>query len=253
MRLDNRKADELRPVKITTGFVSSVPGSALIELGNTKVLCTANWDLKVPDFLLNKGKGWVTAEYGMLPGSTSQRKPREARTGRPDGRTFEIQRLIGRALRTVVDMELLGEKTIWIDCDVLQADGGTRTAAITGSFIALSITVKKMMKEQLLIKNPIRNYLAAVSVGKVNSKHRSDREHPPGRSELMLDLSYAEDSNAEVDMNVVMTDKEEIIEIQGTAEQKPFSQANLIEMMALAKKGILELIETQKKILTVRY
>lgn len=240
MRFDNRKPDELRPVKITTGFISSVPGSALIELGNTKVLCTANWDLKVPDFLLNKGKGWVTAEYGMLPGSTGQRKPREARTGRPDGRTFEIQRLIGRALRAVVDMELLGEKTIWVDCDVLQADGGTRTAAITGSFIALYITVKKMMKEQLLIKNPIRNYLAAVSVGKVNG-------------ELALDLSYAEDSRAEVDMNVVMTDKEEIIEIQGTAEHKPFPQSNLIEMIALAKKGISELIETQKKILTVRY
>jgi len=240
MRLDNRKPDELRPVKITTGFVSSVPGSALIELGNTKVLCTANWDLKVPDFLKDKGTGWLTAEYGMLPGSTSQRKPREARTGRADGRTFEIQRLIGRALRAVVDMELLGEKTIWIDCDVLQADGGTRTAAITGSFIALSIAVKKMMKEQLLIKNPIRNYLAAVSVGKVNG-------------ELMLDLAYAEDSRAEVDMNVVMTDKEDIIEIQGTAEEKPFSQNNLIDMIALAKKGIAELIETQKKILTVRY
>src|SRR3989339_326583 len=185
MRFDNRKPDELRPVKITTGFVSSTPGSALIELGNTKVLCTANWDLKVPDFLKDKGQGWVTAEYGMLPGSTSQRKPREARAGRADGRTFEIQRLIGRALRAVVDMELLGEKTIWIDCDVLQADGGTRTAAITGSFIALSIVVRKMMQERLLIKNPIRNYLAAVSVGKVNEK-------------LMLDLAYAEDSKAEV-------------------------------------------------------
>ncbi|MEW6026809.1 MAG: ribonuclease PH [Planctomycetota bacterium] len=236
MRLDNRKPDELRPVKITTGFVSSAPGSALIELGNTKVLCTANWDLKVPDFLIDKGKGWVTAEYGMLPGSTSQRKPRETRTGRPDGRTFEIQRLIGRALRAVVDMELLGEKTIWIDCDVLQADGGTRTAAITGSFIALYITVKKMMKEQLLIKNPIRNYLAAVSVGKVNG-------------DLVLDLSYAEDSNAGVDMNIVMTDKDEIIEIQGTAEHKPFPHSDLIEMIALARKGVSQLIETQKKAL----
>src|SRR3989339_143305 len=250
MRFDNRKPDELRPVKITTGFVSSTPGSALIELGNTKVLCTANWDLKVPDFLKDKGQGWVTAEYGMLPGSTSQRKPREARAGRADGRTFEIQRLIGRALRAVVDMELLGEKTIWIDCDVLQADGGTRTAAITGSFIALYITVKKMMKEQLLIKNPICNYLAAVSVGKVKSEHRSDREHPKEQSELMLDLCYAEDSSAEVDMNVVMTDKEEIIEIQGTAEHKPFTQNNLSEMIVLAKKGIAEMIEIQKKILT---
>lgn len=240
MRFDSRKSDELRPVKVTTGFISSVPGSALIELGNTKVLCTANWDLKVPDFLKDKGLGWVTAEYGMLPGSTSQRKPRESRAGRPDGRTFEIQRLIGRALRSVVDMELLGEKTIWLDCDVLQADGGTRTAAITGSFIALYITVQRMMKERLLIKNPIRNFLAAVSLGRV-------------KSELLLDLAYAEDSAAEVDMNIVMTDKDEIVEIQGTAEHKPFSREVLIEMLALAKKGIFELIEIQKKTLIARY
>jgi ribonuclease PH len=196
--------------------------------------------MKVPDFLKDQGRGWVTAEYGMLPGSTSQRKPREARAGRADGRTFEIQRLIGRALRAVVDMELLGEKTIWIDCDVLQADGGTRTAAITGSFIALDITVKKMIKERLLLKSPIRNYLAAISVGRVNG-------------ELMLDLAYAEDSAAEVDMNIVMTDKDEIIEIQGTAEHKPFSQSNLMDMLDLAKKGIAGLIDIQKKTLTVRY
>ncbi|MDI6733765.1 MAG: ribonuclease PH [Planctomycetota bacterium] len=237
MRLDNRKFDEIRAVKITPNFVSSSAGSALIELGSTKVLCSANWELKVPDFLRDKGQGWVTAEYGMLPGSTQQRKPRESRTGRPDGRTFEIQRLIGRALRAVVDMELLGEKTIWIDCDVLEADGGTRTAAITGSFVALYQVIKKMISERLLLKNPIRSHLAAVSVGKVNG-------------ELILDLSYQEDSIAEVDMNVVMTDKEEIIEIQGTAEQRPFSQDKLIEMLNLAKKGIKELIEIQQKIIS---
>ncbi|MBI4712383.1 MAG: ribonuclease PH [Planctomycetes bacterium] len=237
MRSDNRQPDQLRKVIITPGFVDSVPGSALIQLGNTKVLCTANWELKVPDFLVNKGRGWLTAEYGMLPGSTTQRKPREGRSGRADGRTHEIQRLIGRSLRAVVDLELLGEKTLWIDCDVLQADGGTRTAAITASFIALQQAVKKMLAQQLVIKNPVRAHLAAVSVGNVNGR-------------MLLDLSYPEDSKAEVDMNIVMTDRYEIVEIQGTAESKPFSERELTEGITLAKKGIDELINIQKQVLS---
>jgi ribonuclease PH len=240
MRIDNRRFNELRQVKITPHFISSVPGSILIEFGNTKVLCSATWDLRVPDFLMNKGRGWLTAEYNMLPASTKERKPREGRSGRPDGRIFEIQRLVGRSLRGVVDMELLGEKTIWIDCDVLQADGGTRSAAITGSFIALYFAVKNMQEQQLLLKNPITNYLAAVSLGRVNG-------------EVMLDLSYQEDSKAEVDLNIVMTDKEKIIEIQGTAESKPFSQDELNEMVNLAKNGIRELVEIQRQVINKRY
>lgn len=240
MRIDNRKLDEIRKVKIIPHFISSTPGSVLIELGSTKVLCSAIWEFGVPDFLLNKGRGWLTAEYGMLPGSTLERKPRQGRGGRPDGRIFEIQRLVGRSLRAVVDMELLGEKTIWIDCDVLQADGGTRSAAITGSFIALYFAFKNMQERQLLLKNPIRDYLAAVSLGRVNG-------------ELMLDLSYHEDSKAEVDLNIVMTDKEKIIEIQGTAESKPFTQDELNEMISLAKNGIRELIEIQKQVINKRY
>ena len=239
MRIDNRKFDELRKVKVTPHFTSA-PGSVLIEVGFTKVLCTATWDLVVPEFLKGKGRGWVTAEYGMLPGSTSQRKPREGRTGRADGRTFEIQRLIGRALRAVVDTELMGEKTIWLDCDVLQADGGTRTASVTGSFIALYLAVKDMMDKKLLIKNPIKEYLAAISLGRV-------------KGAMLLDLSYQEDSNAEVDLNVVMTEKEEIVEIQGTAESKPFSFNELAEMVNLSRKGVKELIEIQRQIINKRY
>ena len=236
MRLDKRHPDQLRPLSIKRGLVSSAPGSVLIELGNTKVLCTASIELKVPDFLKDSGKGWVTAEYGMLPSATPQRKPREMRVGKVDGRTYEIQRLIGRSLRAVTDLELLGEKTIWIDCDVIQADGGTRTAAITGSFIALSDAVKYLIKEQLLVKNPLRSYLAAVSVGKVNN-------------ELLLDLTYAEDSKAEVDMNVVMTEAGELVEIQATAEQKPFSEKELSALINLAKKGLTEIFTIQHKIL----
>jgi ribonuclease PH len=190
--------------------------------------------MKVPDFLKGFGKGWVTAEYGMLPASTPQRKPRENRIGKVDGRTQEIQRLIGRALRSVVDMELLGEKTIWLDCDVIQADGGTRTASITGAFIALQDAVNYLIKEKMVVKNPIRSYLAAISVGFVDG-------------ELLLDLNYSEDSKAEVDMNVVMTEKGEIVEIQGTAEQKPFSEAELGDMLTLAKKGLKEIFVIQHK------
>ena len=233
MRQDRRKPDQLRPIKITTGFISSVPASVLMEIGNTKVLCTASLELKVPDFLKNAGKGWITAEYGMLPSSTPQRKPREGRFGRADGRTYEIQRLIGRALRAVVDLELLGEKTIWIDCDVLQADGGTRTAAITGAFIALALMVKHLLKEGLLIKSPIKSHIAAVSVGKVNG-------------ELMLDLAYEEDSRAEVDLNVVMTEGGDLVEVQATAERQPFAQQELFALLQLAEKGISELIKLQQ-------
>lgn len=236
MRNDGRKSDQFRPVKITKDFVSSCPGSVLIEIGKTKVLCTASIDFKVPAFLKDKGQGWITAEYGMLPGSTSQRKPREIRIGRVDGRTYEIQRLIGRAMRAVVDLELLGEKTIWLDCDVLEADGGTRTAAITGGFIALVQTLDKMTREKMLIKNPIRTNIAAVSVGRVKGK-------------ALLDLSYEEDSRAEVDLNVVMTETGELVEVQGTAEGKPFSEKEFLDMLELAKGGVAELIRIQKKAL----
>lgn len=237
MRSDNRHADQLRPINIIRGFVSSAYGSALITLGNTKVLCTASIDWNVPDFLKNTGKGWLTAEYGMLPGATSQRKPREMRVGKVDGRTYEIQRLIGRSLRAVTDLELLNEKTIWIDCDVIQADGGTRTAAITGSFIALSDAINYLQKEQLLVKNPIRSYLAAISVGKINN-------------ELLLDLNYEEDSKAQVDMNVIMTEAGELVEIQGTAEHKPFTEDELISLLHLAKKGLAEIFSFQHRFLT---
>ena len=235
-RIDGRAYDELRPVKITRGFTSFARGSALMELGNTKVLCTASVDMKVPDFLKGQGKGWVTAEYGMLPGSTHQRKLREIREGRTDGRSQEIQRLIGRSLRSIIDMELLGENTIWLDCDVLQADGGTRTAAISGAFIALSDAVQSMLKEGILVKDPIKDYLAAVSVGRV-------------KGEALLDLSYPEDSRAEVDLNVIMTAKGELVEVQGTAEGKPFTESELFELIKLAKKGIMGLIDIQRTVL----
>ncbi|MFA5794805.1 MAG: ribonuclease PH [Candidatus Brocadiia bacterium] len=237
-RADKRNFDQFRPVSITPGFINTAPGSALIEIGNTRVICTATYELKVPDFLMNKGKGWLTAEYGMLPASTpQQRKQRESRSGKTDGRSQEIQRLIGRSLRAVVDLELMGEKTVWIDCDVIQADGGTRTAAITGSFVALYQAVKYMLSQKLLIKNPIITHLAAVSVGRVSGQ-------------LMLDLSYPEDSSAEVDLNMVMTDQNKIIEIQGTAEAKPFTEAELNEMISLGKKGINDLIRIQKQVLS---
>lgn len=235
-RSDGRKHDQLRPVKITRGFTSATPGSALIELGKTKILCTASIDHKVPDFLSNSGGGWVTAEYGMIPASTAPRKPRSMRIGKVDGRTYEIQRLIGRALRAVVDLELLGEKTIWLDCDVLQADGGTRCAAVTGSFVALYDIVQYMLSEQMILKNPIRSFISAVSVGKV-------------KNEILLDLSYKEDSRAEVDFNVVMTDQDKFVEIQGTAEQQPFTDDDFARLLKLARQGINELIQVQQSVL----
>ncbi|MCL4490551.1 MAG: ribonuclease PH [Nitrospirae bacterium] len=235
MRPDGRRNDELRKVKITRKFIPTAEGSVLIEIGNTKVICTASIEERVPPFLRDTKKGWVTAEYGMLPRSTPTRMMRESTAGRIGGRTQEIQRLIGRSLRAVVDLALLGERTIWIDCDVIQADGGTRTASITGAFVAFADAVTYALKNKLIDKNPIKDNLAAISVGLVNNEPR-------------LDLCYAEDSAAEVDMNVVMTGNGKIVEIQGTAETEPFSKDMLNALMSLAEKGVGELTGIQKSI-----
>lgn len=232
-RYDGREADQLRPVKITRGFTQNPEGSVLIEIGMTRVLCTASVEEKVPPFQKGSGLGWVTAEYSMLPRATQTRTPREASKGKLTGRTMEIQRLIGRALRSVVDFKKLGERTIWIDCDVLQADGGTRTASITGAYVALTDAIQYLMKKGSLKENPIQDFLAAVSVGKV--------EGVP-----ILDLAYPEDSHAEVDMNVVMTGAGKFVEIQGTAEEVPFDRSELDQFLALAEKGIRELMSEQK-------
>jgi ribonuclease PH len=201
-------------------------------MGNTKVICTASVEETVPPFLKNSGTGWVTAEYGMLPRSCDKRIPR----GKDSGRTYEIQRLVGRSLRTVTDMKSIGERTVWVDCDVIQGDGGTRTAAITGSFVALADAFHKLKKDGIIEEIPIKDFVAAVSVGIVNGV-------------LMLDLAYEEDSRAEVDMNVIMTGKGEFIEVQGTAERKPFKKSQMDDMLTLAKKGIEDLVEIQKKLL----
>jgi len=229
MRPDGRKNDELRPIKIEKNFIKNADGSVLIELGNTRVICTASIENKVPPFLKDQKKGWITAEYGMLPRSTPVRMLRESTAGRVGGRTHEIQRLIGRTLRAVVDLEKLGERTIWIDCDVIEADGGTRTASITGGYIALVEAVKKAMNAGMITENPIKDSIAAISVGIVLGEPR-------------LDLCYAEDSQAEVDMNIVMTGSGKFIEIQGTAEILPFSKENLFQLLSLAEKGIREII-----------
>ncbi len=235
-RADGRTNDQLRPVKVTRHYTSNPAGSVLIEFGSTKVLCTAMVEHDVPKWLEGKGQGWVTAEYGMLPASTAERKQRE-RAGKTDGRTSEIQRLIGRALRAIVDMELLGERTIWLDADVLEADGGTRTAAITGSYIALADAIASLQKDGVkFAASPIRDSVAAVSVGVV-------------RGEPMLDLAYVEDSQAEVDMNVVLTGKGLIVEVQGTAEKTPFDTSRLMAMYRLAEKGITELKRIQAEAL----
>ncbi len=236
-RPGERKNDELRPVRMIPGFVKNPDGAVLIQTGNTMVLCTAMVEEKVPPFLKGTGTGWVTAEYSLLPASTDTRSQREASKGKITGRTSEIQRLIGRSLRAVVDFKALGERTIWLDCDVLQADGGTRTAAITGSYVALCLAVEKLMANGQLTEPPIVDYLAATSVGIVNGQPR-------------LDLEYVEDSAAEVDMNVVMTGGGEFVEIQGTAEGKPFSRTEMDQLLQLAEKGIRELISMQKNILT---
>ncbi|NPA15041.1 MAG: ribonuclease PH [Deferribacteres bacterium] len=236
MRPDGRAPDKLRRVRIIRGYIKHAEGSVLIEVGDTKVICTASVEEKVPPFLKGTGSGWVTAEYSMLPRSTHTRIIRDVTKGRVNGRTQEIQRLIGRSLRAVVDLEKLGERTIWIDCDVIQADGGTRTASITGSFIALWDAVNYLIKTGTISENPIRDYLAAVSVGVY-------------KGEPILDLTFEEDSHAEVDMNVVMTGSGKFVEIQGTAEKEPFDRRTLDRLLALAEKGIRELIIFQKKIL----
>ncbi|TCO69853.1 ribonuclease PH [Marinisporobacter balticus] len=233
MRFDGRKENELRKATITKDYLAYAEGSVLIEMGNTKVICTASIEERVPPFLKGKGTGWITAEYGMLPRSTQTRKIRESSRGKVDGRTQEIQRLIGRTLRSVVDLEALGERTIWIDCDVMQADGGTRTASITGAFVALVQGLHKLYEAKQIKILPIKNYVSAVSVGVVNG-------------EALLDLCYKEDSNAKVDMNVIMTDKKEFVEIQGTGEEAPFSRQELNNLLALAEKGNEELIAMQK-------
>lgn len=233
-RIDGRSKDQIRPVKITRNYLKHAEGSVLIEMGDTKVICTASVDEKVPPFIKGTGKGWVTSEYGMLPRSTESRKPRESVRGKVDGRTMEIQRLIGRALRSIVDLGKLGEMTIYIDCDVIQADGGTRTASITGSFVALVDALNGLVEKEKLKSIPLNGFLAAVSVGVKDG-------------EAILDLNYAEDSTCHVDMNLVMTDKGEFIEIQGTGEERPFSREQLQELMLLGEKGIKDLIEVQKQ------
>ncbi|RLA98186.1 MAG: ribonuclease PH [Deltaproteobacteria bacterium] len=237
LRNDGRKPDQLRDIRITRGYLKYAPGSCLIEVGDTKVICAANVEDHVPPHLRNTGSGWITAEYGMLPGSTSPRSTRDASRGRVGGRTHEIQRLIGRSLRAAVQLNLLGERTIWLDCDVLQADGGTRTASITGAYVALRDAITWMLRHRIIATDPVKSQIAAVSVGIVDEN-------------LLLDLNYEEDSQADVDMNVVMTGEGRIIEIQGTAEGDPFSQDQMEGLMGLAKKGIEVLIEKQREALS---
>ena len=234
-RSDGRSAKDLRPVKITRNYLKYPEGSVLIEMGNTKVICTASISETVPPHKKNSGSGWVTAEYSMLPRSTAQRSTREHLNGKTRGRTQEIQRLIGRSLRAVIDLNKLGERSLLIDCDVIQADGGTRTASVTGAWIALHDAIKFLLKEKKIISNPISEHLAAVSVGIVDDK-------------VWLDLPYEEDLKASVDMNIVMTESGNFIEVQGTAEHEPFSKAQLDQMLELAKAGIRELIAKQKEV-----
>lgn len=232
-RNDGRKEDALRKVKVTPDYIKYAEGSCLIELGNTRVVCTASIEESVPQFLRNTGTGWVTAEYGMLPRSCKTRIQRS----KDSGRTYEIQRLVGRSLRAITEMKAIGERTIWLDCDVIQADGGTRTTSITGSFIALCFALHKLKKDKVINKIPIKDFVAATSVGILGE-------------DLLLDLTYDEDSLADVDMNVVMTGKGEFIEIQGTAERKTFTKDQMDRLLALAREGIEDLVDIQKNILT---
>lgn len=236
-RHDKRQSNQLRPIIIKKNFTRYAEGSVLISQGHTKVICTASIDEKVPPFLRETGKGWVSAEYSMLPRSTHDRMSRESVKGKVKGRTQEISRLIGRALRSVVDFELLGERQVLVDCDVIQADGGTRCASITGGYVALALAIKKLLKSKEILKSPLTGQVAAISTGILNG-------------EALLDLNYEEDSTAEVDMNFVMTGKGEFVEIQGTAEHHPFTDKQMDAMKSLAKKGIRSLVQIQKKTLS---
>ena len=236
-RPDHRSADALRPIRITPHYIAMAEGSVLIESGNTRVLCNATIEQGVPGWLRNSGRGWVTAEYGMLPRATLTRTAREAERGKIGGRTHEIQRLIGRSLRSVVDMKALGERTVILDCDVLQADGGTRTAAITGACAALAIAFNRMIATEALKASPLKQLVAATSVGIVENT-------------VLLDLAYEEDSQAEVDMNIVMTEDGGLVEVQATAEQKAFPRAKMLEMMDYAEAGIRQLFEAQRALLS---
>jgi ribonuclease PH len=235
MRSDNRAPDQLRDTTLTPDYLPHAEGSVFIEAGRTKVICTASLEDRVPPFLRNTGKGWVTAEYGMLPRATSTRMAREASTGKVGGRTQEIQRLIGRSLRSVMNLQGLGERTIWIDCDVIQADGGTRTASITGAFVALALALEKMRQRDLIRTIPLSDYVAATSVGIVDG-------------EPLLDLAYEDDSRADVDMNVVETGDGRYIEVQGTAEAQPFGRGALMTLLDLADHGVRQLVEKQRAI-----
>ena len=236
LRQDGRRRDQVRPVKITRDFIKYAEGSVLIEMGATKVICTASVEEKVPPFLKDKGRGWVTAEYAMLPRATQDRNQREAVKGRQGGRTLEIQRLVGRSLRAVTETADLGERTIWIDCDVIQADGGTRTASITGAFIALADAFTVLKKKGLVKKRPLTDYLAAISVGKVGG-------------EVMVDLAYEEDSLADVDLNLVMTGRGRYVEVQGTAERSAFDKKDLDEFLSVGWQAIQSLVELQRELI----
>ena len=233
MRSDHRTPNQLRETKLTPNYLPQAEGSVFIEAGNTRVICTASVEDRVPQFLRNSGKGWVTAEYGMLPRATNTRTQREASTGKVGGRTQEIQRLIGRALRSVTNLQALGERTIWIDCDVIQADGGTRTASITGAFVALALALEKLRHRDLLKTIPLSDYVAAISVGIVDG-------------EALLDLAYDDDSRADVDMNIVKTGNGRFIEVQGTAEAQPFGREALLQLLDLADHGIRQLLDKQR-------
>ncbi|MGJ9457126.1 ribonuclease PH [Oceanobacillus sp. CF4.6] len=237
MRNDQREVNNLRPIKMTTNYISHPEGSVLIEMGNTKVICNASIEDRVPPFMRGQGKGWITAEYAMLPRATAQRNIRESSKGKVSGRTMEIQRLIGRALRSVVNLDKIGERTIWVDCDVIQADGGTRTASITGAYVAVVLAFGKLLEKKSIAKMPVNDFLAAISVGVL-----------PGGTEI-LDLNYEEDFKALVDMNIVMTGAGEYVEIQGTGEEATFSHNQLQNMLKLADEGIQQIIETQKEMI----
>lgn len=237
MRNDQREINGLRPIAMTTNYINHPEGSVLIEVGNTKVICNASIEDRVPPFMRGQGKGWITAEYAMLPRATAQRNIRESSKGKVSGRTMEIQRLIGRALRSVVDLDKIGERTVWVDCDVIQADGGTRTASITGAFVAVVLAFGKLLENKAIQKMPVKDYLAAISVGVL-----------PGGTEI-LDLNYEEDYKADVDMNIVMTGSGEFVEVQGTGEEATFSYQQLQNMLKLADGGIQQIVEKQKEMI----